>query len=298
MTSALDHEHVLKEIFACIGPGCYVFVAVSKQWQALAASEHGLFTYYRNALSSAAWLTQALAAGFDLKSKSIGRLAGRQCSAQMLDAAHEMGLEWSNSVTLGSASDLPKLKFLVEERKCPMHAGAVSLAACKSNSVDTLQWLQSLGAQFTEDHCCRAAQHSSIAVMQFLYANTSRPTTAVILAAAACPSAEPLRWLLDNTTYMFNSFKASLAAACAGSVAVLQLLSPLAQWSPQMLTELLQAAGGNKKLAAVQWLRAQGAAWPALLQYNCKKWDGECLEWARSEGCDAPTWSTLVLNVG
>jgi hypothetical protein len=299
MICALEHEHILKEVLACIGPGCYALMgSVNKQWKALTVSEYGPFTYYKCALSSAAWLTQALAAGLDLNSKLIGRLAGRHCDAQVLDVAHSLGLEWSNSITLGSASDLPKLNFLVEERQCPMHAGAVSLAACKSNSVDTLQWLQSLGEQFTEDHFCRAAQHSSMAVMHFLYANRCRPTTAVALAAAACQSAEPLQWLLHHTSLVLNTYKTSLAAACGGSVAVLQFLQPLVYWSPQMLIELLQAAGAHRKLAAAQWLRQQGAAWPALLQYNCKKWDGECLQWARHEGCNSPTWSTLLLNVG
>jgi hypothetical protein len=298
MTCALEHEHILKEVLACIGAGCFAFVAVNQQWKATTVAEYGPFTHYKCAFTSAAWLTQAVAAGLDLNSKLISRLVGRHCDAQLLDVAHSMGLEWSNSITLGSASDLPKLKFLVEERQCPMHAGAVLLAACKSNSVGTLQWLQGRGEQFTEDHFCRAAQHSSMAVMHFLYANGCRPTTAVMLAAAACQSAEPLQWLLSNTSHGLNAHKASLAAACGGSVEVLQFLQPLAQWSPQMLTELLQAAGAHKRLAAAKWFRQQGAAWPALLQYNCKKWDGECLDWARDEGCSSPTWSTLLLNVG
>eukprot|EP00953_Heterococcus_sp_UTEX-ZZ885_P020051 11208-Heterococcus_DN1.PRE.1 len=207
----------------------------------------------------------------------------------MLDAAHEMGLEWSDIITLAAVSDLPKLRFLVLKRNCPMHTGALAFAACKSNSADTLQWLHSMGEQLTEDHFCRAAHFNCVAAMAFLYSIGCQAIPSVAQEAAACPSAEPLRWLLSSTYYKLNPAEDSLAAAHGGSVQVLQFLQPLAHWNAQMLTQLLQAAGAHKRLAAAQWLREQGAAWPVRLQDRWgKQWRGPCLEWARSEGCDLP----------
>jgi hypothetical protein len=288
MACALAQVHILKEIFACIGPGCYVYLAINKQWKALTA-EYGRFTYYKSALSSAACLTQALAAGLDLESRRVARVAGRHCSTQMLDAAHAMGLEWSDIISLAAVSDLPKLRFLILERNCPMHTGALAFAACKSNSADTLQWLHSMGEQLTEDHFCRAAHFNCVAAMAFLYSIGCQAIPSVAQEAAACPSAEPLRWLLSSTYYKLNPAEDSLAAARGGSVQVLQFLQPLAHWNAQMLTQLLQAAGAHKRLAAAQWLREQGAAWPVRLQDRWgKQWRGPCLEWARSEGCDSP----------
>jgi hypothetical protein len=287
MACALEHEHILKEVLACVGAGYFAFVAVNKQWKALTVAQYGPFTSYKGALSSAAWLTQAVAAGLDLESRRVARVAGRHCSAQMLNAAHEMGLEWSDIITLAAVSDLPKLRFLVLKRNCPMHTGA--LAACKSNSADTLQWLHSMGEQLTEDHFCRAAHFNCVAAMAFLYSIGCQAIPSVGQEAAACPSAEPLRWLLSSTYYKLNPAEDSLAAACGGSVQVLQFLQPLAHWNAQMLTTLLQAAGAHKRLAAVQWLREQGAAWPARLRDRWgKQWRGPCLEWARFEGCDSP----------
>jgi hypothetical protein len=36
----------------------------------------------------------------------------------------------------------------------------------------------------------------------------------------------------------------------------------------ERLTEMLLHAGAHNKLAAVQWLRQQGAEWPATLKYS------------------------------
>jgi hypothetical protein len=65
-----------------------------------------------------------------------------------------------------------------------------------------------------------------------------------------------------------------------------------------LLAVMLRAAGANGKVAAAQWLRAQGAAWPARLQYTFnhkqQQWSGAVLEWARSEGSHHLLSNTLV----
>jgi hypothetical protein len=58
--------------------------------------------------------------------------------------------------------------------------------------------------------------------------------------------------------------------------------------SAVQLTELLNAAGLLRKSAAAQWLRQQGAAWPAVLIYDGYMWGIEAVQWARGEGCTSP----------
>jgi hypothetical protein len=59
-----------------------------------------------------------------------------------------------------------------------------------------------------------------------------------------------------------------------------------------LLSKMLAAAGSKNHLAAAQWLRAQGAAWPAILQHRLgdvqQQWQGVALDWARAEGCTSP----------
>jgi hypothetical protein len=38
----------------------------------------------------------------------------------------------------------------------------------------------------------------------------------------------------------------------------------------------------------MQWLRHEGADWPAALQYNGHQWPDASIAWCRTEGCDSP----------
>jgi hypothetical protein len=56
---------------------------------------------------------------------------------------------------------------------------------------------------------------------------------------------------------------------------------------------MLNIAGAYQQLAAAQWCRQRGAAWPEVLQWYDKEqddqvWTGATLEWARAEGCTSP----------
>jgi hypothetical protein len=62
-----------------------------------------------------------------------------------------------------------------------------------------------------------------------------------------------------------------------------------AQWSEQLLTQMLNTAGAFRHLAAVQWLRQQGAQWPPVLRLCDKRWGRDVITWARQQGCTAPT---------
>jgi hypothetical protein len=52
------------------------------------------------------------------------------------------------------------------------------------------------------------------------------------------------------------------------------------------LSEMLNAAGAYDKLVAAQWLREQGAVWPAMLIFESRfRWSSEMIKWARQQGC-------------
>eukprot|EP00953_Heterococcus_sp_UTEX-ZZ885_P010059 5878-Heterococcus_DN1.PRE.2 len=118
------------------------------------------------------------------------------------------------------------------------------------------------------------------------------------MLAAETNQLHALRWLREHgcpCDYIY----ACMFAAHGGSVSVMAYMLEEQQQQQEIgldaaartafLAVMLRAAGANGKLAAAQWLRAQGAAWPARLQYTFnhkqQQWSGAVLEWARSEGC-------------
>jgi hypothetical protein len=85
-------------------------------------------------------------------------------------------------------------------------------------------------------------------------------------AAAAAANVAAFAWLLDHGCPWRDRSVCSSAAA-GGSLAILQrVLSDTAtRENTELLTSMLIAAAEADKLAAAQWLRQQGAKWPALL---------------------------------
>jgi hypothetical protein len=51
-------------------------------------------------------------------------------------------------------------------------------------------------------------------------------------------------------------------------------------------------------MAAAQWLRQQGAEWPAVLGKFHIKWSGTLLQWARREGCTSELPADIVWEQG
>jgi hypothetical protein len=81
-----------------------------------------------------------------------------------------------------------------------------------------------------------------------------------------------------------------MAAVEGGHVCMLdymQAFEPAA--SAAQMTHMLNVAGGRDHLCAAQWLWQQGAEWPAVLTYGFAAWRTDVLQWARYEGCTAPT---------
>jgi hypothetical protein len=99
-----------------------------------------------------------------------------------------------------------------------------------------------------------------------------------------------LRWLHEHGCPWDFRALCKLAAQ-RDSVEIMMYLqqqSDATEWNAALLTDMLNAAGAYKKLAAAQWLRQQGAEWPPMLRLHSRSWSGDVLQWARAEGCASP----------
>jgi hypothetical protein len=95
---------------------------------------------------------------------------------------------------------------------------------------------------------------------------------------------------LLNDGLLLDGVQLCLTAASWGRMNILaflheQRLLP----APHQLSEALQVAGAFGRLVVAQWLRQRGAEWPPVLNHEYTPWTGAVLEWARAEGCIAPT---------
>jgi hypothetical protein len=107
---------------------------------------------------------------------------------------------------------------------------------------------------------------------------------------------ETLRWLLHSDS-PYEVCYLSRAAAKLGNIdmmaAILEGPQPV---TAEHLTNMLNTAGARGHLEAAQWLRQQGAVWPAVLvdEYTGSQgvhrhqWSDAVLAWARREGCVSP----------
>jgi hypothetical protein len=63
-----------------------------------------------------------------------------------------------------------------------------------------------------------------------------------------------------------------------------------------LLWQVLRSAGAHGHLAAAQWVRQQGALWPATLVFEERRWTGSVLLWGRQQGCPAADDADLVIS--
>eukprot|EP00953_Heterococcus_sp_UTEX-ZZ885_P038370 19688-Heterococcus_DN1.PRE.2 len=101
-------------------------------------------------------------------------------------------------------------------------------------------------------------------------------------AISAAGHLDLLRWLMDNGC-PWEARDLCISAAVGGRIDVLVYLQQkglLTSAAP--LTNMLDYAGAKDRLAAMQWLREQGAEWPTA--HRRHRWSGETLEWAIAAG--------------
>jgi hypothetical protein len=96
-----------------------------------------------------------------------------------------------------------------------------------------------------------------------------------------------LDWFINNGCPWYAR-ELCTCAASGGSVEVLTYLQKQGLLTnTALLTELLDDAAWDNKLAAAKWLRAQGAEWPTRF-IKWRPWSHEVLQWAKAAGCTTP----------
>jgi hypothetical protein len=149
-----------------------------------------------------------------------------------------------------------------------------------------MSWvLQQADVQVSELVMCSAASKGDVAMCQYLRAQQCPWDAEVARRTASTGHVDLLRWLMDNGC-PYNADELCSYATAYGRVEVLVCLQQQCLLtSAAMLTAVLDFAGTFHQLAAAQWLREQGAEWPAA--FLCP-WSGAVLAWARAEGCTTP----------
>jgi hypothetical protein len=175
---------------------------------------------------------------------------------------------------------------------------SIAVHGAKSGSVEVMQFLHEQGVQFDEIAMVSAAAGGHLPVCVFLRSVQCPWNDMCCNAAAHWGHVQVLRWLRMQGCPCKRTDLARWAGA-GGIIASLAFVA--AAVAParraRALQIMLQYAGSNNQLATAQWLRAEGAAWPAMLrcvvnigtQHSIAVWSGAVLEWARAEGCTAPT---------
>jgi hypothetical protein len=167
---------------------------------------------------------------------------------------------------------------------CILTERAVQAATSR---LELLQWALVEGAQLNVGLMRAAAWRTRglrLDVCQYLR-SAGRPWDDTVVSRDLAA----VRWLIDNGC-PWDHRRSGIAAtqAPAGTELLHYLQEQGAVWSAADLRDMLQAGGAHFRLGIPQWLRQQGAQWPAVLRYGNRPWPAGAVEWARAEGCTAP----------
>jgi hypothetical protein len=164
--------------------------------------------------------------------------------------------------------------------------------AAEGGSIELLRWLQQqLPHLDYNDHVmCGAARGGHVAMCEHLRANGCPWTSEACEEAAGCDHVDTLRWLREHKCPCDIEAVCVAAAESTGSPKVMAYLLAEGLLNAELLTTMLNVAGALDQLAAAQWLRQQGAEWPAVLRNEelRQSWHSATLAWARAEGCTSP----------
>jgi hypothetical protein len=276
----LQQAGILQRVLDYVGPGHWRFVAeVSRLWRELYSRVADVvmqairfewkincvpqMTTFSAVFSSPSRLRlYAQARELHCKAKRFQRAAGTYADIATLQAAHELGMQYTDSVLEGAAScnELAVMQFL-RAQGAPLSCEVFSLAAARGHTA-MCAYLHSERCPWDEIVCGRAARNDH---------------------------ASTLRWLREHGC-VWNAEAIALSAAQGGSVDVMVYLQQQGiVFTAAKLTSMLRFAGTYNQLTAAKWLRQQGAEWPAQLGW-CQDWPDTTLTWARAEGCTSPNW--------
>jgi hypothetical protein len=162
--------------------------------------------------------------------------------------------------------------------------------------VEVLEWLLQHGVEFESCVMAQAAEDDQTQICQWLHVAGCPMDSCICDLAAQKFNLELLNWLFD-VGCPYNAVNLCNFLVGKEDSKIMPVLHCLQQRgvfdSAANLTLALNYAGANNtSLAAIQWLRQQGAEWPAELysdhEYEEGPWCDDTLEWARAEGCTAP----------
>jgi hypothetical protein len=172
------------------------------------------------------------------------------------------------------------------------------MAAAESGSVPLMRWLQQQeGVAASNLALCFAAEYGHTALCDYLHDDVGLAWSECVTAAAAkgCET-ELVHWLLaqgcpaDPTQMCESAAQGGSIELMAEYLQQLQCSTATAEAQQELLTDMLNAAGAHGHLAAAQWVRERGTAWPEALHFEqtSTDWYGATLAWARAAGCTAP----------
>jgi hypothetical protein len=213
------------------------------------------------------------------------QLIGRYGDKDTLREAKHLGMLLIGTlVGAAEAGSLAKVQALVEEFKCSIFGDSIAAAAFYGH-LEICQFLAAQQPQYLLE--------LKPDLRQFIL---QKQTERACSNAALAGHVETLQFWLHKAAQI--GFTAAPHLACqlavqAGRINVLQCLQQQGLFTDDapLLQLALIDAGCYCQLAVAQWLRQQGAEWPAKLgrteYYNipAMQWPAAAVEWARSEGC-------------
>jgi hypothetical protein len=116
--------------------------------------------------------------------------------------------------------------------------------------------------------------------------------------AAYCNKLSLLQWLHTHSC-PWDTWELLNAASAGGSIAMLEwLVTVTAPWSADLKQFMLNVAARFSRLAVAQWLKADGADWPAAFSVECGYdddrqkmcWSVSAVQWALSCGTGWLSW--------
>jgi hypothetical protein len=271
-SNPLQQHCILQRILDFVGPGHWRFLAeVSRLWRDLyiqvSSREMQLvdfetiscvpqMTLFSAVFASPSRVRLAQAHQLDCTAKSYQRAAGMYADVATLEAAHELGMQYTEEVMLEAArcNALAVVQFL-RAQGCSIDSDVYDLTAARGH-IDMLEYLVAEDCDWEKSTCAAAARNGHYSTLRWLHER-------------GCP---------------WDAYSMKTAAAQGGSVDIMLYMQQEGMSFPVgVLTQMLNIAGVYNQLAAAKWLRQQGAGWPAMLFWGDE--ETETLQWARAEGC-------------
>eukprot|EP00953_Heterococcus_sp_UTEX-ZZ885_P040205 20562-Heterococcus_DN1.PRE.3 len=276
-------------------------------------------TLYSSVFASPSRIKGANESGLGCTSDAYQRAAGKYADIVTLEAACELGMEYTALTVAGAAerNKLAEVQYLrsqgcpwptklleraalrghfelvrwCREHGCPWETDLAVRYAAHSGSTELMDWvLQQPDTHLTEEVMSVAASNGHTAMCKYLHAQQCPWDTSSTNSAARAGDVDLLTWLVNNGC-PWEARKLCMSAAWSGSIDVLTYLQELGLLtSTALLTDMLDRAASGfifNRLAAAKWLREQGAEWPMVFAYN--PWRNKVLEWATAEGFTTAT---------